>query len=233
MMIQLFPEGFEERDEDGAVELAAYTDAGGEERLRQVFEGASTSEVAEDWEERWRKFHRPVRVGRLWIGPPWESPPPEALAVVIDPGRAFGTGGHPTTTLCLEHLLELEPASLLDVGCGSGVVAIAAARLGFAPVVAVDHDPVAVETSRRNAEVNGVEIDARLVDAADGGLPRADVVVLNVALDPVVAIGPTLDSGCLITSGYLEVHEPALRGYRHQARKTAGGWAADLYARAE
>jgi len=232
-MIELFPHGFEEHDDAHGVELAAYTDASGEERLWHAFGAVQAQDVEDGWEDRWRRFHRPARIGRLWVGPPWEEPDADAIAVVIDPGRAFGTGGHPTTILCLQHLLELESASLLDVGCGSGVIAIAAAKLGFAPVVAVDHDPVAVETSRRNAEANGVEIDALLVDAAHAELPRADVAVLNVALDPVVAIGPTLDAGYLITSGYLEMHEPALAGYRHQARKTVGGWAADLFARAE
>ncbi len=233
MMIQLFPEGFEECDHDGDVELAAYTDAGGEERLRQVFSGATSAEVADDWEERWRQFHRPVRVGRLWVGPPWEKPPSDAVAVVIEPGRAFGTGAHPTTMLCLGHLLDLEPTGLLDVGCGSGVLAIAAARLGFSPVVGVDLDPAAIAIAKDNAEANGVEIEVKLGDAGSLELPPMGVAVLNIALDQVVEIGPRLDAERLVTAGYLEVHERALRGYRHQARKTASGWAADLFARAE
>jgi len=232
-MIQLFPEGFEEREDDGDVELAAYTDAGGEERLRQVFEGATTAAVPDDWEERWRQFHHPVRVGRLWIGPPWERAPADAVAVVIEPGRAFGTGSHPTTMLCLGHLLELEPTGLVDVGCGSGVLAIAAARLGFSPVVAVELDPVAVAICRDNARANGVEIEVRLGNAAETELPATGVAVLNIALDPVIELGPTLAAERLVTSGYLEVQEPELPGYRHEARKAAAGWAADLYARAE
>ena len=96
-----------------------------------MFGMGDAADVEDGWEDRWRKFHRPVRVGRLWVGPPWETPPADALAVVIDPGRAFGTGAHPTTQLCLELLQELEPGSLLDVGCGSGVLSVArrAARL--------------------------------------------------------------------------------------------------------
>src|SRR5207253_10473172 len=101
-MIELFPEGFEEVESDSGVELAAYTDSAGEERGWHVFAGARSSEVDDGREDRWRTFHRPVRVGRLWVGPPWETPPGDALPVVIDPGRAFGTGAHPTTRLCLE-----------------------------------------------------------------------------------------------------------------------------------
>ena len=232
-MIELFPEGFEESDDDGGVELAAYTDAGGEERLRHVFEGARTAAVPEDWEERWRQFHHPVRIGRLWIGPPWETAPAGATAVVIEPGRAFGTGSHPTTMLCLAHLLDLEPTGLLDVGCGSGVLAIAAARLGFSPVTAIDLDPAAVAICRDNAAVNGVEVDVRLGDALELDLPPANVAVLNIALDPVTQIGRRLHAERLVTSGYLEVEGPQLPGYCRESRRAAAGWAADLYARSE
>ena len=92
-MVELFPEGFEERDLSDGVELAAYTDAGGEERLWAAFGTVTAANVDAGWEQRWRDFHRPVRIGRVWIGPPWEEPPGDAIAVVIDPGRAFGTGG--------------------------------------------------------------------------------------------------------------------------------------------
>ncbi|MDQ3867651.1 MAG: 50S ribosomal protein L11 methyltransferase, partial [Actinomycetota bacterium] len=104
-MLELFPEGFEEASlRDGAVELRAYTDAGGEDRARRAFPRVRSEAIAAGWEGAWRRFHRPVRVGPLWIGPPWEGADEGALAVVIDPGRAFGTGAHPTTRLCLELL---------------------------------------------------------------------------------------------------------------------------------
>src|SRR5439155_20756756 len=90
---------------------------------------------------RWRAFQRQVQLGPLWVGLAWEERHAEGAAVIIDPGRAFGTGGHPATRLCLELLLAVERGRLVDVGCGSGVVAIAAAGLGFDPVVASDHDP--------------------------------------------------------------------------------------------
>ena len=140
-------------------------------------------------EDRWREFHRPVRVGPLWIGPPWETAPGDALAVVIDPGRAFGTGAHPTTRLCLELLLDLPRTSLLDVGCGSGVLSIAAAQLGFGPVVGVDIEAPSIEATLANAEVNGVAVEARVVDALADPLPEAELVVANIALAAVTALG--------------------------------------------
>jgi ribosomal protein L11 methyltransferase len=232
-MIELFPAGFEEVDHPGGeIELAAYTDAGGEERLWHAFGGTgSAADVEEGWEERWRAFHRPVRVGRVWIGPPWEQAPDDALAVVIDPGRAFGTGAHATTRLCLE-LLALEPrGDLLDVGCGSGVLAIAAARLGYGPVTAVDVEAEAVDATRANAARNGVELDVRLGDALAAGLPAVRTAVANVTLEAVSAIAPRLDCERLVTSGYLASERPGPGGFRHLDRREAEGWAADLFAR--
>jgi len=230
-MIELFPEGFEEVEHADSVELAAYTNAGGEERLMHAFTGARGADVEDGWEEGWRDFHKPVRIGRLWVGPPWETPDPGALAVVIDPGRAFGTGGHQTTRLCLELLLELPPGSLVDVGCGSGVVAIAAARLGFGPVVGLDNDPVAVEATLANAAENGVSVEARIADALGGVLPEADVSVANISLASVLALGPQFRSAQVVTSGYLLSERPDFDGYRHVERRQKDGWAADLYAR--
>jgi ribosomal protein L11 methyltransferase len=153
--------------------------------------------------------------------------------VVVDPGRAFGTGGHPTTRLCLELLLELERGSLLDVGCGSGVVAIAAARLGFDPIVALDHDPAALEATQRNAAANGVLLELRLADALADPLPAADVAVANVSGEIVRRLARGLDAAAVVASGYLERDEPELPGFRRQQRRTAGGWAADLFRREE
>jgi ribosomal protein L11 methyltransferase len=230
-MLELFPGGFEERETADGLELAAYTDPGGEERLWAAFGHVSTVSVPSDWEHRWRAFHRPLRVGPLWIGPPWERPAPDANAVVIDPGRAFGTGGHPTTRLCLRLLLEAVRGSLLDVGCGSGVLAIAAARLGFAPVIAIDDDPVALSAARRNARTNNASVDLRRGDALGSVLPQTDVAVANVSWEFAAKLAPRLRARDLIISGYLESEHPVTGVYRQECRLTEDGWAADLLRR--
>ena len=231
-MIELFPEGFEEVEHGDGVELVAYTDGGGEERLWQAFGGvASAGDVAGGWEDRWREFHKPIRVGSLWVGPPWHRPPEGALAVVVDPGRAFGTGAHPTTRLCLEFLEDTPRGSMLDVGCGSAVLSIAAAKLGFDPVTALDEDEHAVAAADANARANGVVLDLRWSDALTDDLPAADVAVANVTLAVVEAVAARVEAPTLITSGYLVSDRADLPRFEHVRRLTAEGWAADAYTR--
>jgi ribosomal protein L11 methyltransferase len=204
-----------------------YTDDAGERALRDRFD-VTSDDFAEGWEDAWRDFHHGVTIGRFWVGPPWEEPPPGIDVIVIDPGRAFGTGAHPTTRLTLELLQELEPAGLLDVGCGSGVLSIAAAKLGFSPVVAVDVDEAAVEVTRENARLNGTEVEARTLDALAGTLPAAELAVANVALDVVERLLPRLAARRVVTSGYLDRDEPRVPGWRRTDRRECDGWAADL-----
>ncbi len=232
MMIELFPQGFEEVPVSGGVELAAYTKAGGEERLWQVFGPGAATDVKSGWSEAWKSFHRPVTVGRLWIGPPWETAAEGHVPVVVDPGQAFGTGAHPTTQLCLEHLGSHDPVSLLDLGCGSGVLAIAAAKLGFAPVTALDLDPAAVAAARANAEANEVEIQVGLVDVLTDELPDAQLVVANIAREPVEQVAGRVPGSELVASGYLVSDEPILGGWSLLERRELQGWAADRFGRA-
>jgi ribosomal protein L11 methyltransferase len=230
-MIDLFPEGFEEIEHPDGLELVAYTDPGGEERLWQAFGTARAHDVEAGWEERWRTFHQPVLIAPLWIGPPWLAAPPEAIPVVIDPGLAFGTGAHPTTRLCLQLLLELERGSLLDLGCGSGVLAIAAAKLGYTPVVAVDVESRAVEAARANAEANAVAVDVRVADVTADELPPADVAVANIALPVLETLAGRLRVTWLVTSGYLLSDRLALPGFLLRRRVDEVGWVAELYER--
>ena len=162
-ILELAPAGFEQVDGEDWVEFALYGAPGelpefprGPAEVAGVQVSVSGTEVADDWGERWREFHQPVLVGeRVWVRPPWAEPRAGALDLVIDPARAFGTGAHPTTRLSLELLLEVAPRGpLTDIGCGSGVLAIAAARLGFEPVFALDNDPAATEATLANARRN-------------------------------------------------------------------------------
>jgi len=217
LLLHIFPEGVEELD--GA--YAVYAD---EPPLG--FDVVEIEDVAEGWQDAWRAFHHGVRIGRCWVGPPWEVAPPDAVAVVIDPGRAFGTGAHATTRLCLEALQEREPTSLLDVGCGSGVLSIAAAKLGFTPAGAFDIDDVALETTAANATANEVAIDV-LTE-----LRPAELAVMNIALDVVERMLPVLPVDRAVTSGYLERDQPRVDGWHRVERRVWDGWAADLFERA-
>jgi ribosomal protein L11 methyltransferase len=227
-LVELAPAGFEEVERGTELELAAYTDETGEAALRERFGAATAEEVAPDWGERWRAFHQPVRLGPLWIGPPWEEPDADLLPVVIEPAQAFGTGAHPTTRLTLELLLDLPRGSVLDVGCGSGVLSVAAAKLGFGPVHALDVDPVAVETAAANASANAVSVEARLADALTADVPPADIVLANVSETVLKALAPRLRCRFLVASGFLEATVPPLLGFRELERRVEDGWVAVL-----
>src|SRR3954470_5726322 len=168
-LIDIAPSGVEQVDGDGVTEFAVYGAPGelpsfpeGEADVGGIVVQVSGREVPDDWAERWKRFHRPVLIGgTLYVRPPWEEPAvrPGVVEIVIDPGQAFGTGTHPTTALCLELMLGLKASgSFVDLGCGSGVLAIAAAKLGFGPIAAVDAERQAVEATRVNAIANGVAL---------------------------------------------------------------------------
>jgi ribosomal protein L11 methyltransferase len=227
-MIELFPEGFEEREDEAGVDLTAYTERADAAAQLEPLGSVRESPVAQGWEDAWKDFHKPVRIGSLWIGPPWEAPEAGLTPIIIDPGRAFGTGAHATTRLCIELLLEVEPAGLVDLGCGSGVLAVAAAKLGFSPVLALDNDESAVAATRENATANGVQVDARRANVLADRLPNVEVAVANIARAPVEWALERFEGRMAIASGYLEAEHPASRGWRSVKRRRAGGWAADL-----
>jgi ribosomal protein L11 methyltransferase len=229
LLLALAPAGFEEIERSGWIELAAYTDEPGEERIRAAFAQVSTAPVEPGWEDAWRAFHRPVRAGGVWIGPPWERSPAAEPSVVVDPGRAFGTGAHATTRACVELLAEQQRGSVLDAGCGSGVIAVAAAQLGFEPVFAVDLDPTAVEAARDTARRNGVRVDVRQADAVRDELPHVDLVVANIELRVVEALLARRSSSTAITSGYLAHESPAVEGWRRERRLELEGWVGEVF----
>jgi ribosomal protein L11 methyltransferase len=230
-MLELVPGGFEEVDRAGGVELAAYTDRAGETRIRAAFDVVSARPVDRGWEHRWREFHRPVRVGGLWIGPPWEPAPRDELVVVVDPGRAFGTGAHATTRACIELLAGLERGALLDAGCGSGVIAVAAVRLGFGPVLAADLDPIAVEVARDTARRNGVSVSVCETDVVRDDVRPVDIVVANIELAVVEALlaRRRARARTIVTSGYLAGERPRAEGWAIARGLELDGWAAHVW----
>lgn len=230
-VLELAPGGFEEVQHAETIAFRVYVGVSHAGVVCAAFAGASVEPVAAGWEDAWRAFHRPVRVGSVWIGPPWGPLPVGEPTVVIDPGRAFGTGAHPTTRLCVELLAVCSRGSLLDIGCGSGVLSIAAARLGYRPLLAIDDDPVAIEVTRANAVANGVELQAAVVDATAGVLPQTHLVVANILLGVVESVMPHVPARLAITSGYLAGERPEAPGWAPLEHLELDGWAADLLRR--
>jgi ribosomal protein L11 methyltransferase len=168
----------------------------------------------QDWERAWMNDFQPMQFGqRLWICPSWQEPPvPDAINLLLDPGLAFGTGTHPTTALCLEWLDAHPPEGklVIDYGCGSGILAIAALKLGARHCWGIDIDPQALIATRDNAEKNGVS-DTQLYIAEPDGLPpiTADLVIANILSGPLVELAPVLSAlvktgGQIVLSGILE-----------------------------
>lgn len=170
-----------------------------------------------DWEREWMSNFQPIQFGeRLWICPSWHQPPePEAVNILLDPGLAFGTGTHATTSLCLNWLdtADLKGKYVIDYGCGSGILAIAAALLGAEKVIAVDTDPQALEATRANAERNGVEIEAFLPGECPD-LP-CDLLLANILAGPLQTLAPRFANLCkpgtsLVLSGILQTQAEAV-----------------------
>jgi ribosomal protein L11 methyltransferase len=240
-LLELAPSGVEQVDGEGFVEYALYGAPGelpafpeGEAEVGGVLVSVRGEPVADDWGERWKEFHEPVLVGdRIWVRPPWAEPREGALDLVIDPGQAFGTGAHPTTKLSLELMLDLEPSgSFADLGCGSGVLAIAAAMLGFGPVTAVDHELAALQATRANAAVNGVSLDTvERLNLREQAPPQAGTVAANLVRPLLLQLAGAIEAEALILSGLLESEADEVAGAfggREERRVAEGGWAALL-----
>lgn len=173
-----------------------------------------------DWEREWMDNFHPIQFGeRLWICPSWHTPPnPDAINIMLDPGLAFGTGTHPTTALCLNWLdqADVKDKVIIDYGCGSGILAIAAALLGAKKVIGVDTDPQALKATQENAVRNGVSIDTYLPkDCPD--LP-AEVLLANILAGPLTELAPTLaaltlPNADIVLSGILDIQADDLSAH--------------------
>lgn len=204
----LAPNGVEEERGLGYVEYAIYGGEGELPELGEIEVAAGgglvelvATQVPDDWADRWQDFHKPLLVGeRLWLRPSWEAPREGTIDLVVDPGRAFGTGAHPTTRLCLELLLDLAAAGeavgpLTDLGAGSGVLAIASAKLGWHPVRGYDHEQASIEAATANAAVNGVAANFERVNLREGLPDLAPTVVANMTAPVLKAIATQLREG--------------------------------------
>lgn len=295
-LTEVAPLGVEEGDADGLIELALYGDVDAlpsasalRELLGDAVVAVVDAEVADDWDVRWMDFHEPVLIAdRIWVRPPWADRYAGDLSdvrdLVIDPARAFGTGGHETTRLCLELLVALadeddaehggpaaggerEPISdgepggstrtvrtrgpVLDLGCGSGVLAVAAAQLGWGPVHGVDNEPPSVAATVENAQVNGVTVTASEYDllrdgpagmpaeaAADGRPPLVLANLLRPLLLRVAGDGfADPQPQAVIASGLLTHEVDGIvrafsgLGFAEAERRESGDWAAVLLRR--
>jgi ribosomal protein L11 methyltransferase len=251
-LLPFAPNGVEQVDDGDVVEYAVYGAPGELPQLGELeavageaFVEVRTTEVADDWGEQWRAFHKPLDIGPMHVRPPWEpEPPSDRLDVVIDPGQAFGTGAHDTTRLCLELLSEMEPGGgFMDLGSGSGVLAVAAAKLGWDPVAAVDHERESVAATAENADINEVTVSVERFDLIRGGpAPTAPTVAANILRPILLAVaragfdGPPPER--LIVSGLLlaevdgVVEAFARHGLTEAKRLTTTEWAAALLTQA-
>jgi ribosomal protein L11 methyltransferase len=198
----LAPNGVEEERGPEYVEYAIY---GGEGELPELGDldaaigggrvEVSATEIPDDWADRWRDFHKPLLVAdRLWLRPSWELPREGTIDVVVDPGQAFGTGAHPTTRLCLELMCEMEAGGeLVDLGTGSGVLAIAAAKLGWSPIRGYDHEPAAIEAAEVNAAANGVQLRLERMNLREQLPDLAPTVVANMTAPILLSVAAQLN----------------------------------------
>lgn len=251
-LIELAPSGIEEVRDGDIVEYAVYGPPGEVPTLPdlEVAVGDSlvevtTTEVADDWQERWRDFHHALTItpasgtgdSSIFLRPSWEqTPAPEgSTEVVLDPGQAFGTGSHPTTRLCIAHLLDLAPGGdFVDIGCGSGVLAIAAAKLGWDPVRGYDFDQLAVDATIVNAAENQIEMLVERADVREGLPPLAPTVFANLMrpllLDVAAQWPEDHQTAELVLSGLLDEEADEIaaafapRGFREAGRVSEGGW---------
>jgi ribosomal protein L11 methyltransferase len=223
----LLAAGMEELELDDAVEFALYGDSLPTDEVVRSLAGDTLLElvrtsVDSDWASAWQSHLVPVTAGGFTIRPPWLAGGADDL--VIDPGPSFGAASHPTTRMCLELLRGIAPTGVIDWGTGSGVLAIAAARLGFAPVRAIEVDPAAAHVARRNAGRNGVDVVVTVGDVTLSA-PFAPLVLANLTLPLLNSLSRERVPNRMIASGFLSGRRPDLPMTVVDSREL-DGWAA-------
>jgi len=251
-LLEIAPGGVEEERGDEWVEYAVYGPPGEIPSLPDLEAAAgdglveiTSTEIPDDWADRWRDFHEPVAVGggRIVVRPSWEegAATEAEVDITIDPGQAFGTGAHATTKLCLEFLLELADAGeatgpLTDLGTGSGVLAIAAAKLGWRPVLGIDSEEAAIEAAADNAAANGVVIEVERRNLRERPPPPTPALVANLTAPLLEAVAERLDrpprilvcSGLLASEADRVAAALSAAGLTEVERRREGDWAALL-----
>lgn len=229
--------GIENTLEDGATLVGCLPDVeGAEERISQLAESLRLAGALDlswgplpddDWEYAWKQFFHATRVGRRFVVcPSWEQPEPapDDLMIVLDPGQAFGTGDHPTTRLCLQLMERLPVAGrrVLDLGCGTGILSIAASRMGAADVTAVDIDPIAVEVAKENAANNGVHFSVSVSDGLGALDGKWDTVLSNIISATLIRLAHEVRAvvaagGYWLVSGIIADNWPEVLGAAERA----------------
>ncbi len=224
-LLEAFPGGMEEERVDAGVLLHGYLVAGISPDIPAGYV-ARSEPVDPGWREAWRTFHRPVRIGPFWVGPPWLDPDPGSDPIVIEPALAFGTGAHGSTRGAAEVLRRTPVGGAIgDVGCGSGVLSIIAGRLGWGPIEATDIDRNAVVATTENAALNGVDVRAWHADALIDPLPTGEVLIANLQLEILEPLFCRVDlPATVIVSGLLERERFRPAGWRVDDEELCDGW---------
>jgi len=232
-MLEAFPGGLEEVARGAArIGFAGYLGVDEPPPVLPDWMTATPEAVPDGWREAWRKFHKPTQIGDVWVRPPWLAEPEDAI--ILEPGHAFGTGSHGTTRGAGMLLLDEPPGRLLDLGCGSGLLSILGAKRGHSPILAMDIDDFAIDSTLENAEVNGVadQIEVRKGDVIVEPLPESDLVVANIERKLIEML---LQRDCLpdriIVSGLRIEDDVAMDGWSVQREIVLDGWRSALVTR--
>ena len=232
LLLEAFPGGLQEIARGSTIAFAGFLGVDEPAPVLPDWLPAVPEAVPDGWRTAWRQFHHPTQIGDVWVRPPWLDEP--ADAIILEPGHAFGTGSHGTTRGAGQLLLDEPPGRLLDLGCGSGLLAVLGAYRGHSPILAMDIDGHAIESTRENALVNGFadRIEVIVGDAIVAPLPASDLVVANIErklIEMLLQREGLPDR--IIVSGLRIEDEVNMTGWELQRQIVLGGWCSALLTR--